>query len=71
MKAKTSATSATVALKRLQKLLCPVATAGARLSNAAYNLKQRDDLPKDVRQVLAECQAEWDAAIRQIPNSWR
>jgi len=60
-----------VALKRLRKLLCPVTTAGARLSNAAYNLKQRDDIPEDVRRVLAECQSEWDTAIRQVPNKWR
>lgn len=63
--------SSTVALKRLQKLLCPVTTAGARMSNAAYNLKQRDDLPEKVRQILDECQAEWDAAMRQIPKSWQ
>lgn len=60
-----------VSLKRVRLLLYPVTTAGAILSNVAYNLKQRDDLPADVRQLLEECQAEWDEAIRQLPNKWR
>lgn len=62
---------ATVSLKRLQKLLCPVTTAGAQLSNVAYNLKQRDDVPADAREILTELQRAWDDAIRAIPNKWK
>jgi hypothetical protein len=53
------------------KLLCPVTTVGAQLSNAAYNLKQRDDVPVDAREILTELQRAWDDAIRAIPNKWR
>lgn len=56
---------------RLRKLLCPVTMAGARLSNIAYNLKQREDCPADIRDTLDKCQKQWDEAIRAVPNSWR
>lgn len=71
MKATENKKAATVSLKRLQKLLCPVTTVGAQLSNAAYNLKQRDDVPADARKMLAELQRAWDDAVRAIPNKWR
>ena len=62
---------ATITLKRVRKLVCPVTTAGARLSNIAFNLKQRDDLPPDIVATLAECQQLWDEAVRAVPNRWR
>jgi hypothetical protein len=61
----------TVSLRRLQQVLCPVTTAGAVLANVAFNLKQRKDLPIDIRESLEECQKAWDLAIRRVPNHWR
>lgn len=60
-----------LSLRRIQEVLCPVTTAGALLANLAFNLKQDKGLPEHVRKSLAECQEQWDEAIRKVPNRWR
>jgi hypothetical protein len=46
--------------RRAQK----IREAGTRLSNCAFNLKQRADLHEGDRRVLSESQDAWDRAVR-------
>ena len=41
-----------------------IRSAGAKLSNIAYNLAQRGDLPADIIASLDISRKEWDAAVR-------
>lgn len=40
---------------------------GGVLGNCAFNLKQMDYVPEDVRKSLEAAQVAWDAAVRETP----
>ena len=47
-------------------ILAKLLYAGNGLSNAAYNLKQREGLPDHIRKSLEEGQKDWDNARKKI-----
>lgn len=56
---------------RLKKAMQPCLLVGHQLSNVAFNLKQRNDIPEDIRATLASLQKQWDEAKKSIPNWMR
>ena len=65
--------SATASEGRIAELAAQVAalrSAGAKLANIAFNLKQpSQSLDDRARQCMADCQAEWDEASRALAGS--
>lgn len=61
--------SKTVRVRR--KTLVDLVSAGVRMSNACFNLKQKDfDFTLDIgwRETLGKIQKEWDAALSRLPK---
>ncbi len=50
------------------KLVEPVLNAGNLLSNIAYNIKQRDDVPSDVKESCKTYQLKWDEVRNNLPK---
>lgn len=41
---------------------------GGCLSNIAFNSKQRNDVPMDIRKHCEEYQKKWDAVMNNLPQ---
>ena len=54
--------------RAIRKVISPCLRIGQILSNVAYNCKQRDDVPADVRTSLAQLQRQWDEAQAKVPR---
>jgi hypothetical protein len=60
--------SKTVDRRRVQKFILPLLRIGGRLSNIAFNSKQRTDVPEDIRLSCTRVQQEWDEAKTRVPR---
>lgn len=61
----------TVSRHSVQCFVIPILNVGTQLSNIAFNLKQRTDLPKEILASCDHCQREWDEAMRNVPGWMR
>lgn len=52
----------------MQRVVVSLIRQGSCLSNIAFNLKQRDDLPADVRKSCDETQRAWDQVLSNVPK---
>lgn len=57
-----------ISKKYVRKKIGPLISIGNILSNIAYNSRQRDDVPKDIRESCLEFQERWDAIRQNLPK---
>lgn len=53
------------------KIIKPVLIAGDLLSNIAYNIKQRSDVPIEVKESCEKYQVKWDETRNSLPKWMR
>ena len=53
---------------KIRKILSEVMSIGHTLSNIAFNTKQRDGVPNDIKESCEKYQKKWDEEWKKLPK---